>query len=224
MVDSDCDCFSDLAHGLAATKVAGTGLRRLKSPLHFSIIFTVSVIFTNPYRHTNRMTAEEFKSRLLPVKNKLYRFALSLLVNRQEAEDAVQEVYLKMWKMRDELGKYKSTEALMMTITRNHCLDKLKAKKNKATSLSEEFNNHASENPEIKSEQNDLINKVKKLIQKLPEQQKTIVHLRDVEGYEFEEVMKITGYDLNYIRVNLSRGRSKIRESINNIQSYETSK
>jgi len=170
------------------------------------------------------MTAEEFKSRLLPVKNKLYRFALSLLVNRQEAEDAVQEVYLKMWKMRDDLGKYKSTEALMMTITRNHCLDRLKAKKNKATSLSEEFNNHASENPEIKSEQNDLIDKVKKLIQKLPEQQRTIVHLRDVEGYEFEEVMKITGYDLNYIRVNLSRGRSKIRETINNIQSYEIRK
>ena len=170
------------------------------------------------------MTTEEFKTRLLPVKNKLFRFALSLLTNRQEAEDAVQEVYLKMWKMRNDLGKYKSTEALMMTITRNHCLDKLKAKKNKAESLNEEINNHLSDNPEIKSEQNDLIDKIKQLIQKLPEQQKTIVHLRDVEGYEFEEVVKITGYDLNYIRVNLSRGRSKIRESINNIQSYETSK
>jgi len=170
------------------------------------------------------MTTEEFKTRLLPVKNKLFRFALSLLTNRQEAEDAVQEVYLKMWKMRNDLGKYKSTEALMMTITRNHCLDKLKAKKNKAESLNEEINNHLSDNPEIKSEQNDLIDKIKQLIQKLPEQQKTIVHLRDVEGYEFEEVVKITGYDLNYIRVNLSRGRSKIRESINNIQSYDTSK
>ena len=75
------------------------------------------------------MTPEEFKTRLLPVKNKLFRFALSLLQNRQEAEDSVQEVYIKMWKMRNDLGKYKSTEALMMTITRNHCLDKLKSKK-----------------------------------------------------------------------------------------------
>lgn len=170
------------------------------------------------------MTAEEFKSGLLPVKNKLYRFALSLLANRQEAEDAVQEVYLKMWNMRNDLGKYKSTEALMMTITRNHCLDKLKTKKNKAMTLNVETNMHLADNPEIKSEQNDLIDKVKRLIQQLPEQQKTIVHLRDVEGYEFEEVMKITGYDLNYIRVNLSRGRSKIRESLNKIQSYETSR
>lgn len=170
------------------------------------------------------MTAEEFKDRLLPVKNKLFRFALSLLSNRQEAEDAVQEVYLKMWNMRDQLEKYKSTEALMMTIVKNHCLDKIKVKKNKAVTLNPELNHHLSDEPENLSEQFDLIDKVKKIIQKLPEQQRTIVHLRDVEGYEFEEVMKITGYDLNYIRVNLSRGRSKIRESIKSIQSYERSR
>ena len=170
------------------------------------------------------MTAEEFKSGLLPVKNKLYRFALSLLANRQEAEDAVQEVYLKMWKMRNELGKYKSTEALMMTITRNHCLDKLKTKKNKASTLNVEINHDFAEDPEIKSEQNDLIDKIKKMMRKLPEQQRTLIQLRDVEGYEFDEVIKITGYDLNYIRVNLSRGRSKIRESLIKIQSYETTR
>jgi RNA polymerase sigma-70 factor (ECF subfamily) len=170
------------------------------------------------------MTAEEFKTRLLPVKNKLFRFALSLLSNRQEAEDAVQDVYLKMWSMRNDLGKYKNTEALMMTITRNHCLDKLKLKKNKASSLNIEVNHHLADDADKVSEQTDMINKIKRLIQQLPEQQKTIVHLRDVEGYEFEELMKITGYDLNYIRVNLSRGRSKIRESIMKMQSYETSK
>ena len=70
------------------------------------------------------MTAEEFKTRLLPVKNKLYRFALSLMQNKQEAEDAVQEVYLKMWNMRNNLEKYKSTEALMMTITKLTCLSR----------------------------------------------------------------------------------------------------
>ncbi len=166
------------------------------------------------------MTAEEFKIRLLPAKNKLFRFALSFLSNREEAEDAVQEVYLKMWDMRNDLGKYKSTEALMMTITRNHCLDKLKVKKNKAYSLNVEHTNHSSENVQEMAEHSDLVSRVKRVILKLPEQQKTIVHLRDIEGYEFEEIMKITGYDLNYVRVNLSRGRKKIRETINHLQRY----
>ena len=169
------------------------------------------------------MTAEEFKTRLVPVKNKLFRFALSLLANKQEAEDAVQEVYLKMWSMRNSLVKYKSAEALMMTITKNHCLDKLKLKKNKASSLDIEHYSHTTGDPREQTDQTDLVRKVREVIKNLPEQQKTIVHLRDVEGYEFEEIMKITGHDLNYVRVNLSRGRKKVRETINKIQSYETS-
>ncbi len=165
------------------------------------------------------MTAEEFKSRLLPARNKMFRFALSFLSNREEAEDAVQEVYLKMWKMRNELGKYKSPEALMMTITRNHCLDKLKLKKNKAFTLNTDHENTTIDNT---LEHTDLVGKVKQIIRQLPEQQKTIVHLRDVEGYAFEEITEITGYDLNYIRVNLSRGRKKIKETLLNLQQNET--
>ncbi len=168
------------------------------------------------------MTAEEFKSRLLPARNKLFRFALSFLSNREEAEDAVQEVYLKMWKMRDDLGKYKSPEALMVTITRNHCLDKLKTKKNKAFTLNAGRDETPGENTHDQVEQTDMVSKVKQIIRHLPEQQKTIVHLRDVEGYAFEEITEITGYDLNYIRVNLSRGRKKIKETLLNLQRNET--
>jgi RNA polymerase sigma-70 factor (ECF subfamily) len=190
----------------------------------FSFKFTLSVIFLNPHRHTIRMTAEEFKSRLLPVKNKLFRLALNLLMNRQEAEDAVQEVYLKMWNMRNDLSKYKSTDALMMTITRNHCLDKIKTKKNKAFGLHEDYNMDQTTSLDEHTEYLDLVESVKKLIHQLPEQQRIIIHLRDVEGYDFEEIVKITGYDMNYIRVNISRGRKKIKESIIKMQSYDTSK
>lgn len=169
------------------------------------------------------MTPEEFKNRLLPIKNKLYRFALSFSNNRQEAEDTVQEVYLKMWDMRKDLKKYRSTEALMMTITKNVSLDKLKGKKNKAISLNEQIAGSVfDENPERKTEQSDLMKKLKEIIRNLPEQQKTVVHLRDVEGYDFEEIINITGYDMNYLRVNLSRGRKKIRETMIKIHDYET--
>lgn len=168
------------------------------------------------------MTAEDFKITLLPLKNKLFRLAFRLLNNREEAEDVVQEVYLKIWKLRSELGKYKSVEALMMTITRNMCLDKLKSKSNKFSTLNEDLHAGCTEDFMVKSEQNEKVEKVKMLMQTLPEQQKTIMHLRDVEGYDFEEILKITGYDLNYIRVNLSRARKKIRETLLNFQKHET--
>lgn len=170
------------------------------------------------------MTAEEFKIRLLPVKNKLFRLAFAMLSNRQEAEDAVQEVYLKMWDMRTDLIKYKSTEALMVTITRNLCVDKLKSKKNKAITLNQEFNLSETTTPESVTEQTDVVRIVKQVIQQLPVQQKTVVELRDVEGYSYEEILKITGFEMNYVRVNISRGRKKIKEIIQKIQSYDTSK
>jgi len=75
------------------------------------------------------MKSSEFKILLMPFSSRLYRLAFGLLGNREEAEDTVQEVYLKLWKMRDDLGKYNSLEALSVRITRNLCLDQLRRRK-----------------------------------------------------------------------------------------------
>jgi len=167
------------------------------------------------------MTAEKFKSELLPKKNKLFRLALFLLKNREEAEDTVQEIYLKLWDMRDSLNKYSNMEAVMMTMTRNRCLDKLKTKREKFGSFNEEINKQPLINPMEQSIQKDMIKQVKELMERLPEQQKTILHLRDVEGYEYKEIKEITGFELNYIRVNLSRARKSIKESLLKLQENE---
>ena len=167
------------------------------------------------------MTAEKFKSELLPKKNKLFRLALFLLKNREEAEDTVQEIYLKLWDMRDSLNKYSNMEAVMMTMTRNRCLDKLKTKREKFGSFNEEINKQPLINPMEQSIQKDMIKQVKELMERLPEQQKTILHLRDVEGYEYKEIKEITGFELNYIRVNLSRARKSIKESLLKLQKNE---
>jgi len=167
------------------------------------------------------MTTEAFKTELLPKKNKLFRLALFLLKNREEAEDTVQEIYLKLWDMKDNLAKYNNIEAVMMTMTRNKCLDKLKAKREKFGSLNEEINNQPSINPMEQSIQKDMVARVKELMKRLPEQQKTILHLRDVEGYEYKEIKEITGFELNYIRVNLSRARKSIKESLLKLEENE---
>ncbi len=168
------------------------------------------------------MTVEEFTHQLLPFKDKLFRFSFRLLGNRDDAQDAVQDVYVKMWKIRDRLKEIRSQEALMMTTTRNLCLDRLKSKSNKFISLHEEFGTHTEVTPHTQIEESDMLEWVKKEISLLPEQQKTLLHLRDMEQLEFEEIAEITGFDINYIRVNLSRARKKIREKIQEINSYAT--
>lgn len=167
------------------------------------------------------MTIEEFKINLLPLKNKMFRLSLNLFRNRDDAEDAVQEVLVKIWKMQNKLDDIKNIEAFAMTVTRNHCLDKLKSKRNKFMSLNEDIVKQAESDPYEVTEATDLVATVKKVMLQLPEQQRTIVHLRDIEGYDFEEIMKITGWEMNYLRVNLSRGRKRIKETIIKMQQYE---
>lgn len=169
------------------------------------------------------MTIKEFKINLLPLKNKLFRLSLGILNNRDDAEDAVQEVYIKIWKMQHKLNNLKNTEAFLMTVTRNHCLDKIKSKRNKFVSLHDNVSDSNFPNPSIVSEQSDLVQKVKQVIKQLPEQQRTIVQLRDIDGYDYEEIIEITGWDTNYIRVNLSRARKKIKETILKLQQNEMS-
>ncbi len=167
------------------------------------------------------MTLKDFKIELLPLKNKLFRFALRLLNNKEEAEDVVQEVYLKVWEMKNIFSKYNNKEAVLMTMTRNKSLDRLKAKGNKAYSLNTQLNVKNNENAYLATEQKDLVYQVKKIMNTLPEQQQTVMHLRDIEGMEYDEIIEITGFDANYIRVNLSRARKKVKKLLQKIEAYE---
>jgi len=168
------------------------------------------------------MTVEEFTNQLLPFKEKLFRFSYRLLGNRDDAQDAVQDVYLKMWKIREQLKEVRSKEALMMTTTRNLCLDRIKSKSNKFITLHEEIGWGSEENQHTQIEHVDMLKWVKREIELLPELQKTLLHLRDMEQLDFDEIAEITGFDLNYIRVNLSRARKRIRERIQEINQHET--
>lgn len=170
------------------------------------------------------MTIKEFKINLLPLKNRMFRLSLGIMKNRDDAEDVVQEVMVKIWNMQKKLDDIKNTTAFAMTVTRNHCLDKLKSKKNRFLSLNEDIAARADNTPYEETETSDMVLTVKKVMQQLPEQQRTIVNLRDVEGYNYDEIMEITGWEMNYLRVNLSRGRKKIKETIIKMQQYENAR
>lgn len=170
------------------------------------------------------MTVELFKIEVLPIKNKLYRFALRLTCDVHESEDIVQEVFIRLWKRKDKLEEYRSIEAFAMTITKNLCLDKLKSKAHKNVQLSAKHDETDETTPFIEVERNDTYERVKQLIDQLPEQQRMIIHLRDIEGYEYNEIADVLSISENTIRVNLSRARKKVRDMMIKKYNYEFTK
>lgn len=158
------------------------------------------------------MTEEIFKENILPLNRKLLGFANRFMKDLDEAKDIVQEIYIKLWRMRSELDKYNSVEALAMRMTRNLCLDKIKLKK--TVSLNGIIEKERSEEREIDG-QNELKLAAKRaeyVINSLEEPQRTIMQLRDIQGYDYDEIGQILNMNVNTVRVNLSRARKKVRE------------
>jgi len=168
------------------------------------------------------MNQNEFVQLIIPFKDKVFRLAKRLLVSTEEAEDATQEVLVKLWNKNESLSDYGSVEALAMTMTKNHCLDQLKAKR--SSNLRIVHNNYTDREPSLqqKVEDNDSLNWVAKIIDQLPEQQRMIIQLREVEQYEFEEIAKLLEMNETAIRVALSRARKTIREHMLKTHRYGT--
>ena len=160
------------------------------------------------------MKQSEFLKTVVPFKDKVFRLAKRLLVSTEEAEDATQELYFKLWKNKEKLKEYKSVEAFAMTMTKNYCFDRLKSKQ--ASNLKLIHSNYKENGASLskKIELNDSVSLVHKLIENLPEQQKLIIQLRDIEQYEFEEIGKMLNLKPTAIRVSLSRARKTIKEQL----------
>ncbi|WP_121052386.1 RNA polymerase sigma factor [Lacinutrix venerupis] len=166
------------------------------------------------------MTQLEFLNVVTPFKDKVFRLAKRLLVSREEAEDATQEVLIKLWKNKAKIKDYKNIEAFSMTMTKNFCFDKLKSKQ--AQNLKIVHNNYQDHNVSLQKavELNDSLNWVEKIMQELPEQQKMVVQLRDIEQYDFKDIAKMLDMNETAIRVALSRARKTIREKLTKTHNY----
>jgi RNA polymerase sigma-70 factor (ECF subfamily) len=160
------------------------------------------------------MQQAAFLQLVMPFKDKVYRLAKRLLVSSDEAEDATQELILKLWKKKDELNKYKNVEAYAMTMTKNYCFDQLKSKRaDNLTLVHSNFTNNDTSLEKI-IELKDSVNNVHQILEGLTEQQKLIIQLRDIEQYDFDEIAEIMGLKPTAIRVALSRARKTVREQL----------
>ncbi|MEE1899722.1 sigma-70 family RNA polymerase sigma factor [Flavobacterium rakeshii] len=166
------------------------------------------------------MNQTEFVNIITPFKDRVFRLAKRLLVSNEEAEDATQEVLVRLWKNKAKLDNYSSVEALAMTITKNYCLDQLKSKR--ATELRIVHSNYSDREPGLQkqTEDRDTWQWAEKIMNTLPEQQRLILQMRDVEQYEFEEIAKIMEMNETAVRVALSRARKALRDELTKMHNY----
>lgn len=163
------------------------------------------------------MNRENFGILVQQSSRKLYGFAYRILRNQEEAEDVVQEIFLKLWNMRERLDDYRSIDALATTMTRNHCIDLIRKQKNEYRRETD-LNNFS--NLMVDSPYDNLVLKesgkiIEGIIEKLPENIRIILQLHDIDGKSYEEIAEATGHNVNTLRVNISRARKIIRDEFN---------
>lgn len=160
------------------------------------------------------MTRTEFNNLVHRLSKKLYIYAYRILRDQEGSEDAVQEIFIKLWKMNEKLGEYESVDALATTMVKNYCIDQLRKLKHiKPDDESAMAHYHdLNPTPHDELEINETYALMERIINNLPEKYRVIIHLRDIDGLSFEEIADKTGQNINTIRVNLSRARKTVRD------------
>ena len=170
------------------------------------------------------MKKVSFRNDVLPLKNELYRLALRITLNPAEAEDVVQETMMKVWNRREQWEQIESLEAFCLTICRNLALDKTRKMSFLGQSLdADEYDapDHShSANPEEQAIQQDRIQLVRRIIDNLPEKQRSVMQLRDFEGKSYKEIAAILQISEEQVKINIYRARQVIKQKYIQAEKY----
>ncbi|MDY3978726.1 MAG: RNA polymerase sigma factor [Tidjanibacter sp.] len=166
------------------------------------------------------MTEAEFLDKFLPLKDKFFRFALSIVGDTADAEDIVQDLYERLWEYRRRVEECSNGEAFAMSTVRNLALDKLRRRKVRLNKV-DEIKNISEREVGNRGENFDLTAIIDQIIASLPSKQQQVVHLRDVEGYDTDTIASIVGMECATVRVTLSRARTKIKDELQKTMEYE---
>lgn len=163
------------------------------------------------------MTHETFKKKVFCLKDEMYRFAKRFVVSSDEAEDVVQDLMMKFWQKKEELDDFENLKSYAMRAVKNECLNRLKHHEVKRG-----FADLQLHRTELHSaEENNMKEHIVGFINALPEKQKAVIHLKDVEEYAVAEIAEILQMEQNAVRVNLMRARQKVKEQIQKLMDYE---
>lgn len=158
----------------------------------------------------------DFKTDLLPLKNKLFRLALRITLDAPEAEDVVEDTLVKTWERREQLSEIESLEAYCTTMCRNLALDR--AEKKEAQNLSLEVvqvdTADTTALPDEQMEQSERLQMVHELFNRLPEKQRTALQLRDIDGHTYQEVAERMNISETDVKVTIHRARQNLKQQI----------
>lgn len=167
------------------------------------------------------MHTEEFQRLFYEMKDKLYRFSLRIVRSSAIAEDVVQEAMIKLWSKRDTLENIENVNGWLMVITRNLSIDKVRSKHHGTGSLETAFYiADQAVKPDRQAEQSDLMEQIDHIVQQLPETQRLVFHLRDIEGLTYQEISDVMEISLDKVKVSLYRARQKLRVELKKTESY----
>jgi RNA polymerase sigma-70 factor (ECF subfamily) len=166
------------------------------------------------------MASELYTRQVLPLQDRIFRFSRRLLASEAAAQDATQDVLLKLWRLRKQLSTVKNVEAYVMTTTKNLCYDVLKNKHSKTLELVHSNFSGESSSLSAQIEARDEVSLVSKFINDLPEQQRAVIQLRDVEQFTNQEIEEIMDMNSTSVRVALSRARKKIISELKKTADY----
>mgnify|MGYP000610546303 CR=1 FL=1 len=162
-----------------------------------------------------------FRNDILPLKDKLFRLALRITFDRAEAEDVVQETLIRVWNRRDEWTQFGSMEAYCLTVAKNLAIDRSEKKDAQTVELTSEME-QASEalSPYEKLVNKERMTLIHRLMKELPEKQRQIMQLRDIEGKSYKEIAVLLNLTEEQVKVNLFRARQKVKQKFIDIEGY----
>lgn len=168
------------------------------------------------------MKTISFRNDILPLKNVLYRLALRITLNREEAEDVVQDTLIRIWNKGNDLAELDSLEAYSLTVCRNLALDRVRLSSNSDASIEEYAIDSAdtASSPLERMELQDRVQTVRKIVDSLPERQRSCMQLRDFEGKPYREIADILGMTEEQVKVNIFRARRTVKQKYIEVDRY----
>ena len=162
-----------------------------------------------------------FRNDILPLKDKLFRLALRITLDRAEAEDVVQDTMIRVWNKRDEWQQFESVEASCLIVAKNLAIDRSQKKDAQNVELTPEMAEEAdTSGPYDRLVNNERMKIIHRLIDELPEKQRLIMQLRDIEGESYKDIAKVLQLTEEQVKVNLFRARQKVKQRYIEIDEY----
>lgn len=168
------------------------------------------------------MGPQHFERLVRSVSDKMYRFALRMLGDADDAKDTVQEALLRLWRHRERLDGLESPEAWCLTVTRNLCLDRFKSARARRETGPRPGAEpaEAGPTPYHALEQKDQLRELRLMIAALPEKQRMILHLREIEALSYKEIASVLSLSMEDVKVGLFRARRTLKENLSKHMAY----